>query len=81
MHVTHARYTRCVASPGTIRFEGAYALSPRDRLTVALQNSQREPLGLTVTFTKDVVRDTSLFLRLRKDAKEQSIVGGVQVRF
>ena len=64
-----------------IRFEGAYAFSPRDRLAVALQNSEREPLGLTVTFTKNMVRDASLFLRLRKDAEEQSIVGGVQVRF
>ena len=64
-----------------IRFEGTYALSPRDRIAVALQNSQREGLGLTVTFTKDVVPDTSLYLRLQKDAQEGSVVGGVQVRF
>src|SRR3989338_9059164 len=60
----------------SVHFEGTYAISPRDRLTVALQNRQREGLGLTVTFTKDVVPDTSLFLRLRKDAKEQSLLGG-----
>ena len=64
-----------------IRFAGEYALSSRDRIAVALHNSRREELGLTVTFTKDLVPNASLFLRLKKDAQESSIIGGVQVKF
>ena len=64
-----------------IHFEGTYAITAKDRIAVALQNSRREHLGVTVTFTKDLVPDTSLFLRLRKDAEESSVIGGVQIRF
>ncbi|MBI2495302.1 MAG: hypothetical protein HYY90_03670 [Candidatus Omnitrophica bacterium] len=66
---------------GTVRFEGMAALSPRDRIAVALSNSRHQGLGLTVTFTRELVPDASLFVRLRKDAEEGSVVGGVQVRF
>ncbi len=64
-----------------MRFEGAYALSARNRVAVALQNSRREPLGLTVLFTREVVPDVRLFLRLQQAAQERSVIGGVQVRF
>ena len=64
-----------------IRFEGAYAPSPRDRIALALHNRQREGLGLTVTFTRDVMPDARLFLRLRQDEQERSAIGGVQVQF
>lgn len=66
---------------GTMRFEGTYALSSRDRIAVALQDSRREGLGLTVTFTKETVPDANLFLKLRSGAQERSVLGGVQVRF
>jgi hypothetical protein len=64
-----------------LRFEGEAAVGPRNRLTVALRTVEQEPLGLAVTFTRDVVKDTSLFLRLRRDAEERSAIGGVHVRF
>ena len=64
-----------------IRFEGTFALGPRDRLAVALRNSQREGLGVTVTFTKELMPDAELFLRLQKDAQEASAIGGVRVWF
>ena len=64
-----------------IRFEAAASLSPRDRLVVALRDRRGEPMGLTVTFTRELVPDASLFLRLRRDAEERSVIGGVQVRF
>ncbi len=66
---------------GSLTFEGTYALSSRNRIAVALRSREGTPLGVTVTFTKDVVPDTQLFLRLRKDAEEQSVLGGIQVRF
>ena len=64
-----------------IRFEGAASLTARDRIAVALSPSRRDPLGLTVIFTRQLVPDANLFLRLQKSAEEQSVIGGVQVRF
>ena len=64
-----------------IRFEGAYTLSGRDRVAVALRAGGRENLGLSVTFTRRFVRDANLFLRLQKTAEETSAIAGVQVRF
>ena len=64
-----------------IRFEGAYAPSPRDRVAVVLSTRQGESLGVTVVFTRDVMRDARLFLRLQRDAQEFSAIGGVQIRF
>jgi len=64
-----------------IRFEGTYALTSRNRIAVALQGRREEPLGLTVTFTRDLAPDAGLFLRLHRDDRERSAIGGVQVRF
>jgi len=66
---------------GTIRFEGTYALNPRNRVAAALENGRGEPLGITVLFTREITRDASLFLRLKRTAEEASAIGGVQVRF
>lgn len=65
----------------SLRFEGVASVSPQDRIAVALSTSRREKLGLTVVFTKDLFRDTQLFLRLKRDAGESSVVGGLRVRF
>jgi len=64
-----------------IRFEGSYAMTSRDRVAVALRDSRRQPLGLTVIFTRDLLPDAKLFLRLQQDGKETAVLGGVQVRF
>ena len=64
-----------------IRFEGTYALTSRNRIAVALQGRREEPLGLTVTFTRDLAPDAGVFLQLRKDAEEHSVLGGVRVQF
>jgi len=64
-----------------VRFEGEASLGPKNRIAVALRNSERRPLGISVTFTRELVKDANLFLRLRKDAEERSLIGGVQVRF
>ena len=64
-----------------MRFEGTAALSARDRIAVTLYDSRRRRLGLAVTFTRELVPDASLFLRLRHDAEETAAIGGVQVRF
>jgi len=64
-----------------IRFEGEAALGARDRVAVALHAGRREAIGVTVLFTRDLVRDARLFLRLRQDAQEALVIGGLQVRF
>ena len=64
-----------------IRFEGTYAVGPRNRITAALRSSRRERLGLTVVFTRELVPDANLFLRLKQDADERSAIAGVHVRF
>jgi hypothetical protein len=64
-----------------IRFEGTLALGPRQRVAVALQDHRRRPLGLTVTFTRTLSQDAALFLRLQRDERERSAIGGVRVRF
>lgn len=65
----------------SMRFEGSASLDRRDRIRVVLRTGRREPLGLTVTFTRELVPDARLFVELRKDAEERSLLGGVQVRF
>lgn len=64
-----------------IRFEGEAALTGRDRLALGLSTRGGDRLGLRVTFTRQLVPDTSLFLRLQQDAEERSAMAGVQVRF
>lgn len=64
-----------------IRFEGEARLSARDRIAVALFNNERQGLGLTVTFTRELFPDASLFLQLRKSAEERAALGGIHVRF
>ena len=64
-----------------VRFEAAYSLGERNQLSAQLLNSRRQPLGLTVTFTRRFSRDAQVFLRLRHEAQERSVLGGVRVRF
>ena len=64
-----------------VRFEGIVALSRRDQIALALSAARGERLGLTVTFTRKLVPDASLFLRLQQGAEERSAIGGIQVRF
>ena len=64
-----------------VRFEAAYAPGARHQLSVQLLNSRRQPVGLTVTFTRQLAPDAGLWLRLRREAGERSVLGGVRVRF
>ena len=65
----------------SLRFEGTATAGPRNRITILLRTPEDDSTGLTVIFTRELVRDASLFLRLQKSAEETSIVGGLQVRF
>ncbi|MBI3010734.1 MAG: hypothetical protein HYY57_07115 [Candidatus Omnitrophica bacterium] len=63
-----------------MHFEATAILNARDRIAVALSHGQRN-VGLRVTFTRQFLRDAKFFLQLRKDARENALIGGVQVRF
>ena len=65
----------------TLRFEGSVALTARSRVVIALRNSRREALGMTVTFTRALGRDVEWFLSLRQDPEERAALGGIRVRF
>jgi hypothetical protein len=67
--------------PQSLRFEGAYALTPRNELEVELLGRRREPLGLAVTFSRRVMGDGRAFLRVRRRGPEAEALGGLQWRF
>jgi hypothetical protein len=64
-----------------ITFSGTVAVSRRDALTVELATRRGERLDLALTFSRTLVPDARLFLRLRQEAQERAVLGGVQVRF
>lgn len=64
-----------------IHLQGAAALGPREQAAVALRTRRGEPLGLTLTLTRQMRRDAGLFVQARRDGEERSIMGGVRVRF
>lgn len=64
-----------------IRFEGSFSPAAGNRVAMALSTRQGEPLGLSVTWTRELMRDAGLFLRVRREAGDASVVGGVEVRF
>ena len=62
-------------------FEGAYAVTPRNRIAIGLQTRRREPLGLTLTVSRALAPHAQAFLELRRDGVERAAIGGVQVKF
>ena len=64
-----------------IRFEGAYALGPRNRIAVALQTGDRRPLGVTLTLSRALAPSAQAFVQLRRDGDERAAIAGAQVRF
>ncbi len=61
-----------------IRFEGAYALTPRDRISVALQAGRRQPLGVHLTLSRALAANAQGFLQWRADGRERAVIGGVE---
>jgi hypothetical protein len=64
-----------------MRFKATAVLGARDQIDLALSSAQGDALGLTITWSRALVPDTTLFLRLRKSATEHAALGGIQVRF
>jgi hypothetical protein len=64
-----------------IRFEAVFSAGRGTQVAASLRTGLGEKLGLTLTLSRQLFRDTSLFLRVRKDAREQAVIGGVQTRF
>ncbi len=64
-----------------IQLAGTARLGPRNQVRVELRSRRGDSLGLAVTFTRELVPDAELFVRLQKAAEESSVIGGLQVRF
>ena len=64
-----------------IQFEGAYALTPRDRISVALQTGRRQPLGVSLMLSRALAPRAQGFLQLRADGQERAVLGGVEAKF
>ena len=64
-----------------ILFEVAKMFVKKRKITVALKNRQGQKLGLDVTFTRVVSKDTEFFISLSRNPSENRILGGVRLRF
>lgn len=64
-----------------IVLEGEARLGAGHRVELALRSRRHEPLGMTLTLTRELSERAALFLRLRGDAQERSAIAGVRVRF
>ena len=52
-----------------------------EKITLLLENSEGEKLGIRLTFSKTFKSDAELFLSLARFPKESRIEGGIKVRF
>ena len=64
-----------------LTFRGELALNARDRLTVQLADQRGEPIGLSITFSREFLKDTAWFVRLQRDGGDSGLFGGLQVRW
>ena len=64
-----------------LRFEGTVIAMTRNRVTVALLTTRRRPLGLQVTFTRDMAPDLQAFIDARYQGAETAVIGGLRGRF
>ncbi len=64
-----------------IRLRGVWNLDERNQIAADLLDRRQQPLGITVTFSRQVSQDARWFLRLRKEGREAEALAGVQVRF
>ncbi len=62
-------------------FRATFAADARHRVTAQLVDRRGEPLGLSVTFTKQLLGDAELFVRLQKTGRDAEALAGVRVQF
>ena len=65
----------------SIRFSATVVVAKKNEVTLQLLTRHREPLGISLTFTRRLLGDTEWFVRLSKEGKEVEALGGVRVRF
>lgn len=64
-----------------LAFEGTATVLTRNRITVQLSDSQGEPLGFSVTFSRSFLNDAEWFVRLQRGDGDTRLLGGVRIRF
>ncbi|MDP3704146.1 MAG: hypothetical protein Q8R78_07135, partial [Candidatus Omnitrophota bacterium] len=64
-----------------IRFGATYSFADQHEITLELRGRRRQPLGISVMFSRRLLEDASWFIRARKEGKDVEALAGVQVRF
>ena len=53
----------------------------KHEIALELRGRRRQPLGISVVFSRQLLEDARWFVRVRKEEKEVEALAGVQVRF
>lgn len=64
-----------------IRFGATYAFAGKNEIAVELHGRRKQPLGISVMFSRRVLEDARWFVRVRKEGEETEALAGAQVRF
>ncbi|MCM8800563.1 MAG: hypothetical protein NC912_00895 [Candidatus Omnitrophica bacterium] len=66
-----------------IEFGLVYNLTRKEQIEFLLTNKQKQPLGLSITFSRKLLRDSEAkgFLRLKDIEKDKSIEAGLRIPF
>ena len=64
-----------------IRFGATYSFADKNEIALELRGRRRQPLGISVMFSRQLLEDARWFIRVRKERKEAEALAGVQVRF
>lgn len=66
-----------------IQFAGEIHLNKKNEFVISLVNNKRQPLGITVTFSRRFLKgfDAETFVRLKKMAQESAVEAGVRIPF
>lgn len=64
-----------------IQFGLEVKFTDKSKIQCLLTNTRKEPLGLTITFTRRFLEQASSFLKLKYSQKEKRIEGGLKIPF
>lgn len=64
-----------------IRFGATYSFADQHEIALELRGRRRQPLGISVMFSRRLLEDSSWFIRARKEGKEVEALAGVRGTF
>ncbi|MBI4003859.1 MAG: hypothetical protein HY353_02450 [Candidatus Omnitrophica bacterium] len=66
---------------GAIQFGATYAFAGKNEVALELYGRRRQPLGISVMFSRRLLEDARWFVRVRKEGEATEALAGVQGRF